>query len=59
MAFGYGTHFCLGAQLAKLEAELALSTLVRRFLRLRLAGGELRWRPAPVLRGLEALHVQC
>lgn len=57
LAFGYGTHFCLGAQLARLEGELALSTLVRRFPKLRLASTEVRWRSAPVLRGLESLPV--
>jgi len=58
LAFGYGTHFCLGAQLARLEGELALSSLVRRFPNIELATLELRWRPAPVLRGLEALRVK-
>jgi cytochrome P450 len=58
LAFGYGTHFCLGAQLARLEGEIALTTLVRRFPELRLTGADVRWRPAPVLRGLEALPVQ-
>ena len=36
LAFGKGIHFCLGAQLGKLEAELALTELVRRFPDLRL-----------------------
>jgi pimeloyl-[acyl-carrier protein] synthase len=57
VAFGAGVHFCLGAQLARLEGQVALSKAVRRFPNLRLASNELRWRPAPVLRGLEALPV--
>jgi cytochrome P450 len=57
LAFGSGTHFCLGAQLARLEGRIALSTLVRRLPGARLAKDELKWRPAPVLRGLEALPI--
>ena len=57
LAFGSGIHFCLGAQLARLEGQIAISTAVRRFPALRLASDDLRWRPAPVLRGLEALPV--
>jgi cytochrome P450 len=57
LAFGSGTHFCLGGQLARLEGRIALTSLVRRFPALRLATDELKWRPAPVLRGLEALPV--
>ena len=57
LAFGSGIHFCLGAQLARLEGQIAISAAVRRFPALRLASADLRWRPAPVLRGLEALPV--
>lgn len=61
LAFGYGTHFCLGAPLARIEGQLALGTLLRRFPELRLAVSdkELRWGHGDglVLRGLTALPV--
>jgi cytochrome P450 len=57
LAFGAGIHFCLGAQLARLETQIALPAVVRRFPEMRIATEELRWRPAAVLRGLEALPV--
>jgi len=57
LSFSAGIHFCLGAQLARLEGQIALTTLVRRFPTLQLATEDLRWRPAPILRGLEALPV--
>jgi cytochrome P450 len=47
----------LGAQLARLEGQIALSTVVRRFPNLKLASDQLEWRPAPILRGLVALPV--
>ncbi len=56
LAFGGGHHFCLGAALARLEGEVAVPTLVRRFPALELAGDPER-RDTFTLRGLEHLPV--
>ena len=56
LSFGGGIHFCLGAQLARIEAEIAISTLLRRLPGLRLEDAETpEWRPTFVLRGLKRL----
>jgi cytochrome P450 len=56
LSFGGGIHFCLGAQLARIEAEIAISTLLRRLPDLRLDDAETpQWRPTFVLRGLKEL----
>ena len=56
LSFGGGIHFCLGAQLARIEAEVAITTLLRRLPELRLDDAENpEWRPTFVLRGLKCL----
>lgn len=60
IAFGTGVHFCLGHQLARLEAKCALKSLFQRWPDLTLAVGEsaIRWRRRPGLNALERLPVQ-
>ncbi len=56
LSFGGGIHHCLGAQLARLEAEVAIGTLLRRIPNLRIDNVETpNWRPTFVLRGLKEL----
>jgi cytochrome P450 len=60
LAFGHGVHYCLGAPLARMEAEVALGALLARFPRISLAvpPSELRRRPVSVMNGLESLPVR-
>lgn len=60
LAFGKGIHLCLGAPLARLEGEIAISTLLARYpeIQLQTNVSELEWRPGMIVRGLKELPVQ-
>ncbi|GAA0223759.1 cytochrome P450 [Actinomadura nitritigenes] len=58
ITFGLGIHYCLGAPLARIELAESLSALLRLAPGLR-AVSEPEWKPGFVLRGLQALHVEC
>ena len=60
VAFGHGVHHCLGAPLARMEAEVALGALLARFPRISLAvpSSELRWRPVSLMNGLDSLPIR-
>ena len=51
LPFGHGIHFCLGAQLARLEGRLGTEALVTRFSRLSPGDGPVRWNTSLVVRG--------
>ncbi|AKG03428.1 cytochrome P450 [Salimicrobium jeotgali] len=60
LAFGKGMHFCLGAPLARVEAEVSLQALLERFPDLQLStdASNLEWRPGILMRGLTELPVR-
>ncbi|MBD1373079.1 cytochrome P450 [Hazenella sp. IB182357] len=60
IAFGFGIHFCLGAPLARLEGQIALNALFKRFPHMELAIEEdqIKWRNASIFRGLVELPVR-
>ncbi|MFG2614749.1 cytochrome P450 family protein [Streptomyces anulatus] len=59
LSFGHGIHRCVGAPLAKAEAEIALRAVLVRFpdIRLAVSADRLAWRQTRLVRGLDALPV--
>jgi cytochrome P450 len=57
LAFGWAAHFCFGAPLARMEGQIAFSTLLRRLKNLALASEDFVWRENLGLRGLSGLPV--
>jgi cytochrome P450 len=57
IAFGWGIHFCLGAPLARIEGQIAINTLLKRFPKLGLAVAEPEHRHSLTLRGLVSMPV--
>jgi pimeloyl-[acyl-carrier protein] synthase len=57
LAFGWSSHFCFGAPLARMEGQIAFETILRRLPHLATAPGPLTWRANSGLRGLTALPV--
>jgi cytochrome P450 len=59
VAFGVGHHFCLGAPLARLEAQIAIGTMLARLPDLRQVGDKVRYNANFNVRGLAELRVEC
>jgi cytochrome P450 len=57
LGFGLGIHFCIGASLVRLEAEIVFATILQRFPGIRLATENLEWQEHPIFRGVKALPV--
>jgi hypothetical protein len=58
LGFGLGIHFCIGAPLVRLEAQIAFSTILHRFRELRLATESWDWQEHPIFRGVKSLPLR-
>jgi cytochrome P450 len=57
LAFSAGIHFCIGAQLARLEGQIAIQKLVQTFPNMKLAAARPQWASTFGFRGLTTLPV--
>jgi cytochrome P450 len=57
LAFGWSTHFCFGAPLARMEGQIAFNSLLRRLINPALLDKTPEWRSNAGLRGLTALNI--
>ena len=57
LAFAGGIHYCLGASLAKLEAEIAVGAIVQRFPNMK-SVGDITWRDRLTIRGVDHLQLE-
>lgn len=58
LTFGYGLHHCIGASTARMEADIAFSTLLQRTHNIRLLNNNPQWRDVFRFRGLKSLPIQ-
>lgn len=58
LAFSAGIHYCLGASLARLETEIAIGSLIKRFSSLEI-NGQPEWRDRLTIRGVSRLALSC
>ena len=58
IAFGHGIHLCLGAELARLEAKVALEVLLERYRIIELDTGTPKWEQSYLMRGLDELPLR-
>lgn len=58
LAFGFGAHICLGFPLARLEGQIALCAVLRRWRDIQIAAPRLEWIDSMVLRGMKAMPLK-
>jgi len=57
VSFGHGIHLCLGLNLARLEAKVAINALLKRFPEMTLADQEIVWTRIALVRGMENMLI--